>query len=175
MKFRIFSSRFGSIRVEAEDDAGDDLHAVLVDDAHRIEDRHDHVVALVDLDQRVGLWRLDPTEDRVEGGLAHQGQDVGRAGDVERRLAGEVQRVAVPLLPGDEVRQQLLDGLPVADDVVVDEIDRPVDAELEQLVELGADALRALQARHAAVEAGNVAELALDRGNPLENWTVPSM
>ena len=131
----------GGVGVEAEDDPGHDLHAVIVDDLHRIEDRHDHVVALVDRDQRVGFGRFDPAEDRVERGLAHHRQHVRRTGDVEGRLAGEGDRVAVLLLPRDQVRQQLLDRLAVADDVVVDEVHGAGDAVRQQLVEFGGDLL----------------------------------
>jgi hypothetical protein len=59
------------------------------------------------------------------------------------------------------MRQQIQRRLAVADEIVVDEIDRVGHAAFAQLVELGDDLLRRLQARIAAVEAGDVAELAL--------------
>ncbi len=59
------------------------------------------------------------------------------------------------------MRQQVERGLAVADEIVIDEIDRAHDAAFEQLVEFGDDLLRRLQPRIAAIEARNVAELAL--------------
>ena len=70
-------------------------------------------------------------------------------------------RIAVLLLPGDEMRQHLLGGLAVADEIVVDEIDhRRMPLLLAHGIELGDDLLRRLQPRLPAVETGNVAELA---------------
>ncbi len=57
-------------------------------------------------------------------GLAHLLQDFGPLGDVQRRLAGEPHHVAGPLLPFDQMRQQVQRRLAVADEIVVDEIDR---------------------------------------------------
>src|SRR3954462_4265208 len=59
--------------------------------------------------------------------------------------------------------QQIQRGLAIADEIVVDEIDGASDAAFAQLVELGDDLLRRLQARIAAVKTGNVAEFALIR------------
>src|SRR3974390_1625869 len=61
------------------------------------------------------------------------------------------------------MRQQLQRGLAVADEVVVDEIDRAADTVFKQLFEFGRDLLRRLDARVAAVEPGNIAKLALVR------------
>ncbi len=124
------------------------------------EDRHGEILLLVDLLERIGLRRLDAAKDRLESGFAHHGEDFRRAGDVERRLAGEADRIAALLLPGDEMRQKFRDRLAVGDEIVVDEIDRADDAGIDQLVEFGDDLLGRLQPRHAAVEAGDVAELA---------------
>ena len=73
--------------------------------------------------ERVGLRRFDAGEDGEELRLAHQRQDFGLLGDIERGLAGKLQRIAVLLLPGDQMRQHLARGLAVADEIVVDEID----------------------------------------------------
>ena len=48
---------------------------------------------------------------------------LGVVGQVERRLGEERQRIAVGSLPGDDVAQQRLDRLLVADQVVVDDED----------------------------------------------------
>ena len=70
--------------------------------------------------------------------------------------------IAAALLPFDQMRQQIARRLAVADEVVVDEIDRLRMRRLRQhAFELGDDLLRRLEARHAAVKAGDVAELAL--------------
>ena len=69
--------------------------------------------------------------------------------------------MAGPLLPLDQMRQQVKRGLTVANKIVVDEIDRADDAALQQLVQLGDNLLRPLQARVAAVQPGNIAEFAL--------------
>ena len=78
-------------------------------------------------------------------------------------VASQARRtgVAVRALPLDQVRKQVLGRLAVGDEVVVDEIDVAVHAAGEQLVELGRDLLGRLQARDAAVEPRDVAELAL--------------
>src|SRR3569832_2153301 len=59
------------------------------------------------------------------------------------------------------MRQQFQCGLAVADEVVVDKIDRAANTAFEQLVELGRNLLRRLDARVTAVEPGNIAKLAL--------------
>ncbi len=59
------------------------------------------------------------------------------------------------------MRQQLERGLAVADEIVIDKIHRPHDAAFQELIELRGDLLRALEPGIAAVEAGNIAELAL--------------
>ena len=102
-----------------------------------------------------------PTNTPTKDGLAHQLENLGLLGDVERRLAGELQRIAVLLLPCDQMRQHFVRGLAIADEIVVDEID---DGRMPALaahgIELGDDLLRRLQPRLAAVEVGDVAELA---------------
>jgi hypothetical protein len=88
-------------------------------------------------------------------------EDFGLLGDVERRLAGKLDRVAARLLPGNQLRQHLAGGLAVADEVVIDEIHgRGVALLRAHGVELSGDLLRGLQARLTAVKSRNVAELA---------------
>ena len=152
---------FRLVGVEPHDDAGDDFHPVGVDGVNALQDRDHHVVVLVHRLQRVGIGRLDAAEHRDEERLAHLLQNFGPLGDVQRRLAGEPHHVAGPLLPFDQMRQQVQRRLAVADEIVVDEINRASDAAFAQFVEFGDDLLRRLQARVAAIEAGDVAELAL--------------
>ena len=59
------------------------------------------------------------------------------------------------------MRQQIQRGLAVADEIVIDKIDRVGDAAFAHPVQFGNDLLRRLQARVAPIEAGDVAELAL--------------
>ena len=151
----------GRVGVEAENDAGRDFQAVVVERLDRFHHRDRVVVLLAHGLERIGLRRLDADEQAEEAGLAHQREDVRLLGDVERRLAGELHRIAVLLLPFDEMRQHLARGLAVADEIVVDEIDhRRMTRLTAHGIELGDDLLRRLQPRLAAVEAGDVAELA---------------
>ena len=130
----------------------------------RLEHRHGVVVVLGDGLQRVELRRLDADEDGEEAGLPHQLENLGLLGHVERRLAGELQRVAVLLLPGHEMGQHLLRGLAVGDEIVVDEVDDGrVVGLADEGVELGQQLLGRLQPRLPAIERRNVAELAAIR------------
>src|SRR5207253_5912948 len=82
-------------------------------------------------------------------------------GDVERRLAGEDERVAVSPLPRDEMGQEFAHGAAVSDEIVVDEINRAGEPAGAHLVEFGGDLRRRLEARRAAVERRDVAKIAL--------------
>ncbi len=156
-------ARLHRIGVEAENDAGDDLNAVVVDRLHRLEDRHHQILLLVDPFERFGLRRFDADEEGIEGGFAHLRQNLGVARDVERRFAGEIDRVAVAFLPFNEMRQKFCDRRPIGDEIVVDEIDLADDAAGQQFVEFGDDLFGRLDSRDAAIEAGNVAEFAAIR------------
>jgi hypothetical protein len=57
--------------------------------------------------------------------------------------------------------QQINRRLSVADEIVVDEIDRTADSAFEQFVEFGGDLLRRLQPRITTIQAGDVAEFSL--------------
>ena len=160
------------VGVEAENDAGDDLDAVAIDRRHRVEQRHDPVVRLAHGVERAQLGRLDAAEHRVETRLAHHRENVRALRDIERRLAGELDRIAAPLLPGDQMRQQLARRFLVADEIVVDEIDRAGDPGVEHRVEFGEDLLRRFEPGLAPVQRRDVAEFAAI-GQPLENCTLP--
>ena len=153
----------GRVGVETDDHARHNLHAEAVQGLHGTDDRHHHVVILRDRLQRRGIGRLDAAEDGRERRLAHQLEDFRRLGDVERRLARQQQRIAVALLPLDQVRQHLAHGALVGDEIVVDEIDRGRQSAGHELVEFGAHLLGRLVSRDAAVERGDAAELALAR------------
>ncbi len=59
------------------------------------------------------------------------------------------------------MRQQVERGLAIADEIVIDEIDRTGDAAFQQLVEFGGDLLRGFEARITAIKSGDIAEFAL--------------
>jgi hypothetical protein len=61
-------------------------------------------------------------EDCEKLRLAHQRKDFSLLGEIERRLARKLQRVAMLALPVDQMRQYLSSCLAVADEIVVDEI-----------------------------------------------------
>ena len=153
----------GGIGIETENDPGDDLHAVAVDRRHRVEQRHDPVVRFAHGVERAQFGRLDAAEHRVETRLAHHREDVRALRDVERRLARELDRIAAPFLPLDQIGQQLARGLLVADEIVVDEIDRAGDPGIEHRVELGEDLLRRFEPGLAPVQRRDIAEFAAIR------------
>ena len=64
-----------------------------------------------------------PTKTAMKLASDHQLHQLGVIGQVDRRLGEKRQRIAVPLLPGDHVAQHGLDGLLVADQVVIDDED----------------------------------------------------
>ena len=137
------------------------LQAVIVERFDRGDHRQRIVLILAHGFERLGLRRFDADEHAAERGLAHQPQDLGLLGDVERRLAGELHGIEVLLLPGDEVRQHIARRLAVADEIVVDEIDDRRMAGLRAYgIELGTDLRRRLEPRLPAVEARDVAEFA---------------
>src|SRR5579885_716158 len=113
--------------------------------------------------QAIKIGRLDAAKNAGEIRIAQIGQKVVILGDIEGRLEREWKRERMPLLPGDEMGDQLAHRAAVGDEVVVDEIDRGGKPASAHLVEFGDDLLRPLHARHAAVEARNIAELAGER------------
>ena len=118
-------------------------------------------MSLVDFRQNLRLGRLDPDEDCEEACLTHKRENVDLLCDVQRRLTGELQRISAPLLPVDQMRQQIARRFAVADEIVVDKIDHRRMIRLgHEGVELGKKLLGRLEARLAAIEGRNVAEFA---------------
>src|ERR1700722_1362631 len=111
--------------------------------------------------KRAKFGRFDTAEDRGEIGFAHELQELGMLGDVERRFAAERERIAVTLLPIDEDFDEFSGGPAIADEVVIDEIDGAVCAGRQHGIELFGNVLGSLQARIAAIESRDVAKLAL--------------
>ena len=118
------SSVSARVGVEPEDDAGGHLHPVIeLSVLIALQHRQRSVLLLAHLLERIGFRRLDADEHRLEFRLSHQRQNFRLLGEIERRLAGEVQRMAAFLLPFDQMRQHFARRLAVADEIVVDEID----------------------------------------------------
>src|SRR5215469_5097165 len=105
----------------------------------------------------------DADENGEEIRLAHECQQGIIIGNVDRGLGGELEGIAALLLPGDQVRQESLHRLLVADEVVVDKVEMPAISDTVERVELGEHLLHGLDPRHTAVELDNVAELAIER------------
>src|SRR5207302_10890849 len=118
--------------------------------------------------QRIGVRALDADKDGEEICLAHQRQQRVVVGEVDRSLGREAEGIAVRLLPADQVWQESLHGLLVADEVVVDEIDPAAMPEPIQGIELGEHLSRGLDPGYPAVELDDVAELAGERTPPRE-------
>ena len=91
--------------------------------------------------ERVGSGLLDPDEDAEEIRLAHQPQQLVVVGQIDRGFGRELERVSRALLPAFRSRQERLQSLLVADEIVVDEIDMAAIAERVQGLELGQDLL----------------------------------
>lgn len=151
------------IGVEAEDDAAHDLHAVGIDLPDRVHDGLAQVLLLVHEAQGLGLRRLDAAEHGHEPRLAHLLQDIVPLGDVQCRLAVKLHGIAPGPLPGDEMWQQLPRRLAVTDKIVIDEVDRPLQACRDDGIQLGDDLLGGLQTGPAAVEFRDIAKFALIR------------
>ena len=106
----VLEPAFGVVRVgvEAEDDAGGDLQPVAVE---RL-DRTPASAAALFCSLRMALSASAsgvsmPTNRLTKAASRISARISGLLGDVERRLAGELQRIAVLLLPSDEMRQHL--------------------------------------------------------------------
>ena len=120
------------------------------------------ILELLRLLQRRVPRRLDADEHAAEVGPVHQLQQFGIVGQVDAGLGGQPQRIAVLLHPGDDLLQQRLGLLLVADEVVVDD-ERRVEAGPAHVVQFGHQLLGLLDPRPAPVDHDDVAELALER------------
>jgi hypothetical protein len=114
-------------------------------------------------DQRRSIGTFDADEDSDEIGALHQHQKLGIVGEIERGFGGELERIIARFEPRCEFRQKRLDGLFVADEVVVDEVDMAAIAEAIERVELGKHLRVGLGARHPPVKLDDVAKLAGER------------
>src|SRR5262249_25536417 len=102
---------------------------------------------------------FDAAEDRAEICLAHQRQNIRAFRNIKGCFAAQLHRVATELLPGHEMWQQLARRLLVADEIVIDKIDRRFDAGGDQSVKLGDDLPRRFEPRLPSVQCRNITEL----------------
>ena len=114
-------------------------------------------------DQGLGIRAFDPHEDADEVRLVQQPQEIRIVGKIERGLSGELERVVMLFQPSLELRQEQLNRLFVADEIVVDEVDVTAIAELIKRIQLMQHLRVGLGARDPPVEFDNVAELAGER------------
>ena len=118
--------------------------------------------------QALQRGRLEPDEDLLETGADHEVAELGVVGQVGRRLGQESHLGAGPRSPVDELPQQRLGLLLVADEVVVDDEDHVLPSAQAEFFQLGDQLGGRLGARHAAVHDDDVAELAIERAAPRE-------
>ena len=107
-----------------------------------------------------------PTKMRKKFASPQHPQQFRIVGEIHRRFGGKPERVAALLLPRAQRRQEALERLLVADEVVVDEIHMAAMPEPVERVELGEHLLVGLGARHPAVQLDDVAEFAVERTAP---------
>src|SRR5262245_15210403 len=147
--------------VETQDHAGPDLHAAVLDPPHLLRKAAapTQILQLLGLLQRLLVRRLDADEDGGDISSDHELHKLLVIGEIDRGFRNEHQRIAIALLPTDHVLQNLLDGLFVADEVVVDDED---DRQFlsAQGVEFSEDLRRSLETRPPAEDDDDVAELA---------------
>src|SRR3984957_3302306 len=116
--------------------------------------------------QGIEFRRFYADEYRIESGLAHHGEYLGLFGDIQRRLAGKGNRVAMSLLPRHQMRQHVPRRLTIADEVVVDKIQAGRMRFLRQNeIELADQLLRGFHPRLAPVQVGYIAKLAQVRAS----------
>ena len=104
-----------------------------------------------------------PTNTPMKLASRHQFQEFGIVGEVERGFGRELERVVMRFEPLGELRKERLDGLLVADEVVVHEVDVTAIAQAVELIELCEHLCVGLGAWHAPVKFDDVAELAGER------------
>src|SRR5579883_1236277 len=92
-----------------------------------------------------GLGRLDPAKNCLKSRLVHERKNIGATRDIESRLTSKAQRVSISFLPSNKVRKKLAQRAAVGSKIVVDEIDRPIHSEGQELIELGKDLARRFQ------------------------------
>ena len=113
------------ILVEADDETARDLDAVRLDVADGLQQVELGVDGLVGAEEALDGRGLDPEEDEAEAGIAHRPHQLIIGAEVDRGLGEELERKAVVALPALEHRQRTLRQPAVADEIVVDEEDRP--------------------------------------------------
>jgi hypothetical protein len=150
------------LAVEAKDESGGHKHAGAVDLMNAVGQHPPCILLLLHRHQRVAVRTLDADEHGEEIRFPHQRQQRVIVREVNRGLGREAERIAPRLLPSDQVRQESLHSLFVADEVVVDKIDPAAMPKLIKPVEFGQHLFPGLDPRLAPVEFDDVAELAVE-------------
>ena len=115
------------------------------------------------MDKCLRVGALDADEDREEIRFPHQPQQFVVVGHVDRGFGRELEWVIAGFQPGGKLRQERLERLLVADQVVVDEIHVPAIPKLIERFKFGEHLPRCLGARHAAVQFDDVTKFAGER------------
>ena len=160
------------VAIQAQDEPALDLHAALLDLSDGVVEvvllGLVRVLLLLGFEQSLGVGGFDTDEHGVEAGLDHGIHHRVHQREVRTRFRDQGERISPGLLPPGYRRQQL-QGVPlVADEVVVNQKNRPSPAQAVQRIQLLHDLFRRLGTRHAAVELDDVAKLAVERTSPGE-------
>ncbi len=165
-RFNALDHRFSGalfLAVKADDEPGMHIHPGPVDLVYAVGQRAPRILFLLRRHEGLGIGAFDADEDRDEIRVAHQRQQRIVVGKIDRGLGPEFERIAPFLLPRDQVRKQLLHGLLVADEIIVDDVDVAAIADPVERIELGQDLFDRLDPRAPPVQLDDVAEFTGER------------
>ena len=117
-----------AVRIEAENEPAHHFDPVALDGRHAVEQIAAGVLMLLGGGQARLIRRLDAEKHGSETRLAHGFQQAGIVSEVDRGFGDEAKHVSMRPLPGGDRRQQRAAPGFVADEVVVDDEDRTVQA-----------------------------------------------
>ena len=153
--------------VEAKNHAAPHFDPGFLDAVHALDDRarRANILKFLGFSKGSLIGAFDADEDADDVGLHHQLQELRVLRQVERGLREEIEGIAVGTLIGDQLLEQDLDGLLVADEVVIDD-ECDLHALGPQRFEFRNDLRASLQARPPAEGHDNVAEFTLEWAAP---------
>src|SRR5215471_6209324 len=135
--------------VEADDRAAPHENAGILDAVDLLQRRAVAIGEVLDFlgfAQRFLIRRLNADEHRVDISVDQEPHHLLVLGEVDRCLGDKADRIAVRLLPPDDLAQNRLYRLLIADQIVVDD-EGVVDAGGGKPIQLGPDLLRGLEPR----------------------------